>query len=185
MCAATGRVLMPGEGFVAALVERAESEELDRVDYSAAAWDAGSRPARVFACWRGVVQSPDAKKKVLIDDAALVEIFEQLAGQTDPKRVAFRFVLALILIRKRLIVCETTRPGKGGATMLVRPKGPKVEGVPFELSEVVDPGLDEATIADVTDQLTAVMAGADPVGEPGSTVVTVGQAGEAARGGAA
>ena len=35
--------------------------------------------------------SPDAKKKVLIDDAALVEIFEQLAGQTEPRRVAFRF----------------------------------------------------------------------------------------------
>ncbi|MBX3357207.1 MAG: hypothetical protein KF745_02145 [Phycisphaeraceae bacterium] len=165
VCAATGSALGPGDRFVAVLLEHDETEELVRVDYSADAWDSGARPPRpdlVFATWRAVVAAPDAKRRVLVDDAALVDLFEQLADTTEPRRLAFRYVLALILIRKRLLVCEATR----GSTMLVRPKGPRDEGTPAA-TEVIDPGLDDATILDVTEQLTAVMAGSGETGTPG------------------
>lgn len=160
VCAASGRTLRPGDEFVATLVERPESEELDRLDFGLEEWEAGQRPAgRVFAFWRGMVCPPEARRRALIDDEALLELFEQLAGQNEPRRVAFRFVLALILIRKRILACEQTR----GTTMLVRVRGAARREDGADLSEVLDPGLDDATIAEVTEQFSAVMAGGDPL----------------------
>src|SRR5262245_8339457 len=105
-CAATGRLLAVGEHFVVALVEPEGSDDLVRIDYSLEAWSRGSRPAppaRVFGYWKGVVLPPSAKPHALIDDEGLLDLFDQWGEQTDPRRVAFRFVLALILIRKRLL----------------------------------------------------------------------------------
>src|SRR5690606_24010444 len=99
VCAATGRKLDVGERFVAALVEREDSEELRRIDFSMEAWDEGARPRGLFGFWRGVVPAAGAKKQVLIDDEAVLDLFEQLSSATDDRRVAFRFVLALILVR--------------------------------------------------------------------------------------
>jgi hypothetical protein len=159
VCSATGRALLPGDPFVAVLLERPDSDDLDRRDYSREAWDAGCRPSsgRIFASWRGTVPAHETRRRLLIDDGALLDLFEQLAEQTEPRRVAFRYVLALILIRKRLLSCEATRTG----SMVVRvrrPGDPRSAAGPVE---VADPGLDDATIADVMDQLTAVMAGDD------------------------
>jgi hypothetical protein len=166
ICAATGRALAPGDAYVAVLLERPDSDDLDRQDYSRDAWDAGCRPSsgRIFASWRGLVPPHDARRRLLIDDSALLDLFEQLAEQTDPRRVAFRYVLALILIRKRFLTWEATRPG----SIVVRVRRPGGPTSAADAVEVADPGLDDATIADVMDQLTAVMAGDDlPAGAAG------------------
>jgi hypothetical protein len=177
VCAATGRKLAVGERFVAALAESAETEDLIRMDYSLEAWEQGARPegGRLFGFWRAVVPESDAKQRVLIDDDAIVDLFEQLAETTDPKRVAFRFVLALVLIRKKLLTCESSRAprakatgdggegvGEGGSepgALLVRRRGdPRPpEGPP--LMEVIDPGLTDEAIDDVIQQFEAVMSG--------------------------
>jgi hypothetical protein len=107
------------EPYVTALVEVPDSEQFARVEYSAQAWAAGARPERMFGFWRAVVPEPNAKPRLFIDDDALLDMFEQLAETTDPKRVAFRFVLALMLIRKRVLVCEDAR----ARVMLVRARG--------------------------------------------------------------
>jgi hypothetical protein len=171
VCAATGRRLAPGERFVAALVESEGSDELARVDFAAEAWDDGARPRGLFGFWRGSVQAPDAKKKVLIDDEAILDLFEQLAGAADQRRVAFRFVLALILVRKRLLVCESTRAARGGqpGVMLVRRKGDPRPPEGPALREVIDPGMTDEAIDEVIQQFEAVMAGeADPAGATGA-----------------
>ena len=131
-CAATDRELATGDRFVAALVQRPEEEVFERLDFSEQAWMDGTRPARgltLYGFWRGVVQEPGAKKRLLIDDQSLLELFEQseddLGGAagtdgqvapTNSERLAFRFVLGLILLRKRLLVQE----GSKGRNMLVR-----------------------------------------------------------------
>ncbi len=161
VCAATGRRMNIGEAFVAALVESEETDDLQRVDYGAEAWEGGARPARLFGFWRGVMAEPDAKKHVLIDDDALLDLFEQLGAATDARRVAFRFVLCLTLVRKRLLVCESTRAPRGGepGVMLIRRKGdPRPpEGPAF--IEVIDPGMTDEAIDEVIQQFEAVMAG--------------------------
>lgn len=187
-CAATGRDLLTGEAYVAALVQSPDSDDIRREDFSAASWDAGARPRKPLAMigfWRGTVHEPGAGKKrfLLIDDAALLELFEQTGedlegvghgsdadfkAAAEADRLAFRFVLALLLMRKRLLIHERNTPippggGGGRPNLLVRVKGeprPEGAGTPGELAliEVVDPGLDEAAILRVTQQLRAVLS---------------------------
>lgn len=159
---------------MAVLAQPRASEDFVRLDYALDAWNGGARPDRsmiVLGFWRTLVSEPGAKKKLLIDDQSLLELFEQsgdegaqapgaddagAALQGNETREAFRFVLALILLRKRLIVQEGSK-GKGGRTMLLRVRGvPKPPEGPAYI-EVLDPGLDEATIVRVTQQLGAVL----------------------------
>ncbi len=156
VCASTGVALEPGTPFVACLVERESEEGLDRLDYGREAWEGGARPARLFAFWAGVVPRPDEKPRVFIDDDALVSIFDQLEGATDPKRQAFRYVLGLVLIRKRLIRQVGTREARGDepAAMLIKRRGAPAEQEP---EAVVDPSLDAATVAEVTAQLGTIL----------------------------
>jgi hypothetical protein len=165
-CAATGRALAVGEAFMAALVERQSDGRLERLDYSLDAWTGGARPGsglQLVGTWRSVIRPAEAPRQRLIDDAELLDLFEQLGQSEGRQQLAFRFILALILIRKRLLRCVGSRPVPGGVgeVMLVHPTkaaGGSGEGPPVE---VVDPGLDEQTIAEATEQLGAVMLGLD------------------------
>jgi hypothetical protein len=159
VCAATGRRFLPGEAVVTVLLEVEGTEELQRLEYSCQAWDAGgggARPqggARVFGSWRGRAPDPDAKRRGVIDDQAVLELFEQLEGQAEERRVAVRYVLGLLLVRKRLMVLEASRPGM----MLLRRKG-EDEG---EAIEVVDPGLSDEAVEGVVEQLKGLLGGAE------------------------
>ncbi len=158
MCAASGRALAAGDRVVVALIERTDDAGLDRIDFAEEAWDAGARdPAgrRVFAHWRGAQPEPNAKPRQFIDDDALLDLFHQLgesgAGAGDGRgRAAFRYVLALILCRKRLLVLEGSAPG----AILVRPRGSEAGSATVR---VEDPGLDEAMLAAATEQVGAVL----------------------------
>ncbi|MCC6321586.1 MAG: hypothetical protein IT438_09160 [Phycisphaerales bacterium] len=167
-CAATDRELLTGEGFVAALLQNRENEEFVRLDFSSDAWPAGRSPQRslipenhaLLGSWRGLVPEPGAKRRMLVDDASLVEMFEQsdVPGEDegdDRTREAFRYLLALILLRKKLLVCEKTTAG----SMYVRARGAPKPSEGGELIEVVDPKLDGATIERVSTRLAAVMEG--------------------------
>ncbi|MCB9840081.1 MAG: hypothetical protein H6809_00330 [Phycisphaeraceae bacterium] len=169
VCAATGRPLEVGERFVAVLVEPTAGAGggpagLERLDFSVAAWDDGRRPeGEVFAFWRSVVAAPGAKKRQLVDDAALVDLFEQLEGASEARKVAFRYLLALVLVRKRLLHMEGTRTLDGASVLLVRPKGvavpPERGGDGPALVEVVDPGLDARAMEEGTEELSAILLG--------------------------
>lgn len=189
VCAATGRPISTGEPYIAALVQviGPQGEEYRRVDLSLEAWQSGARPRAnfeggdgrplpVFGSWRGVMPEPGAKRRILIDDESLLDLFEQsgdeggVAGEptttvegaaapTPDDRRTFRFMLALILLRKKLLVCE--RSDKDG-TMFVRPRGAPKASEGGVLSPVEDPRLGEASIARVVGQLTALLDGETP-----------------------
>lgn len=164
-CAATGRELPTGERFVAALTQSIETEEFVRQDFCAEAWQGGARPEKgllLLGFWRGVVLEAGAKKKLLIDDESLLDLFEQTGEESadgTQERGVFRFVLALILLRKRLLVQEGSRAEGGRGIMLVRTRGtPKPPEGPAYL-EVVEPRIDAQSLARVTQQLSAVLSG--------------------------
>lgn len=154
-CAFSGDALGPGDRYIACLVERDGEDGLDRVDVGLPAWEAGRRPDRLFAFWTARIAQPDEKPRLFVDDDSLIGIFDQLASADDPKRLAFRYVLALVLVRKRLIRQVGTRPAKGDtpAAMLVKRRGAPDE----EPEPVVDPSLDAQTIAEVTAQLGTIL----------------------------
>lgn len=159
-CAATGEPLGPGDHAVAALVDDGAGAELERLDYSEEGWNKGPRPEHLFGFWRYIVLHPDAKPEPLIDDTALLDLFEQLEGVSERRRVAFRFILALILIRKRILRHKSTLQRDDVSVLLVQARG--VDGWDPEAAciEVIDPDLDEAIIIDVTEQLDMALRGA-------------------------
>lgn len=155
VCAATGAPLAPGDAFVAALFE-AENDALERRDYSAGAWNDERPPAGLFAYWKGVVPEPTKSSRLEIPFDSLLDLFEQLEDAEDPRRVAFRYVLALLLARKRLvsIVGERAAQSDSPGALLVRPKGADPAEPPVE---VTDPGLDEAALNAVTEQVAEIL----------------------------
>lgn len=175
VCAATGRQLRTGDPFVSALCQDVQTEEFRRVDYSIDAWEGGARPGsplELIGTWRGTVPDPNEKRKLLLDEGSLLDLFEQTAdavagatSETNRRREVFRFVLALILIRKRLLICEKSTWSNGTASvMLVRPKGvPRPPEGPA-LIEVADPGMSDDDVAAVIEQLQSILV--DPGTEP-------------------
>ena len=177
-CAATGAELSTGEEFVAALAQSLETEEFVRLDYSPDAWSAGARPTPpllLLGFWRGRVPEPGAKPRMLLDDASLLDLFEQtletLEREPNPQRGAFAYVLALILVRKRLLIIESSRPG----SMTVRAKGAPRPGEPGHsdsLVEIREPDMDEESIALAAEALKAVLSDSAPSQPAAGAVAT-------------
>lgn len=189
-CAFTGRTLEPGELYVAALVEVDEAPAdthapdkrptasssavyggLKRLDVSLDQWDQGHRPDRLFSYWKTRVPEPNAKRKLFVDDDVLMTLFRRLEAAEQAQRLAFRFVLCLILMRKKLLRYDSTlkraaAPQPDGSTTeeewwLVTPKADVAKG-PLgrwsdEQLEVLNPQLDEAQVQQVTRQLGEVL----------------------------
>jgi len=152
-CAARDIELLPGTSCVATLCQDGE-EGLKRLDFSTEAWDEGTRPEGMFSFWRTVVPAEDAKPKQLIDETVLLTIFEQLAGDERPRKVSLRFVLALILMRKRLLRFLGRTEEDGVVVWQMRPKGATPESPSIE---VVDPGLGDDDVISLSEQLSEVL----------------------------
>lgn len=153
-----------GEHYIATLLERDGHEELSRADYSLDAWESGARPAppaRLFASWRAVVPDSASKRQAYLGDDELLELFERLADTTEARRLAFRYLLALMLVRRKVLKYEGTREG----IMTVRQRTPAGAPQP-EPWQVVDPKLDDQTIAGALEQLGEIMALEGPGAPP-------------------
>lgn len=164
VCASTGAKIGVGEEYIAALFESEDGVSLERRDYSMDAWRAGSRPgpqARMFGAWKAVMPAPNETRQTLVDDESLMDLLEQLAESTEPARISFRYILALLLMRRRLLKYEGTRRDRPdsprGLVMLVR-RSTKVDEPQAPLIEIVDPGMDDQAIADAIEQVGSVLA---------------------------
>lgn len=159
VCAASGEPIEPGDRFIAAIVEREGGEgQYERRDYCVGAWEGGARPDGVFGFWRGVMPEPNAKPRQFIDDEALLDLFDQLGESEEEKQVAFRYLLALILMRKRLLRHAGSRrhAASGQDVILVRARGSDPDAPPIE---VRDPGMDEESVLAASEQLDRVLWG--------------------------
>jgi hypothetical protein len=115
-CVVTGRELQPGERFYSALVE--EGHQFVRRDYSNDAWQ--GPPPGAFSFWTGVVTTTLEKAKPRFDDDLLEECFHRLEGQTEPSRLNFRYVVALLLMRRRRFKFENASVAGGVETISLR-----------------------------------------------------------------
>ncbi len=151
VCTASGRRLEPGSPCVAALVERAEDEGFDRLDFSVEAWEGGTRPERLLGFWRTTVPDPHGPARAFVDDSVLLELFEALAGDDRRRRVAYRFILALVLMRKKLLRYAGRRGQGEDERWLMVPRGSQ------EPVEVVNPRLSDDDVRELTEQLGEVL----------------------------
>lgn len=148
-CAVSGGEIPPGTKFMAALRETPAGFE--RLDISATAWESFDGKSDLLAFWQSVMPEPHRKPKVFVDDTVLCELFERLADVEEPAKVSFRFVLGLILMRKRLVTYDSTRHDGGREIWRVKLKGRE------QPLDMVDPKLSEDQLGDVTQQLGQIL----------------------------
>jgi hypothetical protein len=146
-CAATGRPFEEGEEFYTVLLE--DGESFRRVDYSLSGWS--GPPDRAFCHFKSRVPVKEKQKKLLVDQEVLIGFFERLAEESEPVRIQFRFVLALILMRKRLLRYDGSKMEDG------------VEVWTMTLTRdqtghrVINPNLTDEQIEGVSTQLSAIL----------------------------
>ena len=116
-CSVSGRTLAAGEKCYAVLSE--DDGKYVRRDFAAEAWN-GPPPGTV-AFWAGRVPASDRPRKPTFNEELLVDWFGHLAGRTEPDRVNFRYVVALLLMRrKRLKFEDATRAESGESVLWLR-----------------------------------------------------------------
>jgi hypothetical protein len=180
-CSACAAPLAPGAACWAALVEwqRKSGEPAEpnakeiptspwqRLDFCQACWAAGKRPAppaEMFSFWKSITPEPEKKRKIFVDDSVLMDLFNRLADRTDLTDIRFRFVLALLLMRKKLHKYEGTEPLPPELEQRFAQWAPKPEwwkmtprgGVAPVM--VINPHLSAQQIGEVSQQLSTILA---------------------------
>ena len=148
-CWQTDTEFEAGTEYYATLVEG--DEGMERMDYSIEYWQE-HKPA-VFCFWKTkMVAAEDKKKKNLfVDDDMLMTFFERLSEETDPEKISFRFVLMLVLMRKRILKYKSSTTEDGVEKWLLRVTGQDRE------AQVVDPKLTEDKIEQLTAQMGVIL----------------------------
>lgn len=111
-CAVTGRELRPGEIFYSVLL--ADGISWKRLDYSAESWH--GPPDGCVAWWRTQLPRPEQKKRWAPGEVML-RCWEELAEHPD--RADFRYILTLLMIRRRILRLEESRRTEDGREVLV------------------------------------------------------------------
>lgn len=159
VCAATGADLTPGELHVAALLEHPEESALTRVLYALDAWEAGPElpeGATLFGFWRRrVPEEGERDTHALVSDDEVMDLFEQMEGATDESQVVFRYLIALMLMRKRRLILERADRDGDVSTLVVRQR---VKGGDGPVFEVVDPQMDDEAITQGIEALGRVVS---------------------------
>ena len=112
-CAASDRELKPGEVFYSVLLS--EGAEIVRCDYAAEAWKGA--PDNAVGWWKSQMPDPQANKMHWAPNEVMLHYFEQLAN--EPEKEDTRYVLALLMLRRRLMRLEETQRDEQGQETLV------------------------------------------------------------------
>jgi hypothetical protein len=146
-CAVSGRELKAGEKFYSVLSQ--EGGKLVRRDYAAEAWR--GPPAGAFSFWSGRVPAAEPGRKLRIDDDLLADCFQRLEGHAEPAQVNFRYVVALLLMRRKRFKFEEARVEDGHEVLRLRCTR---TGAQYD---VVNPGLTEDEMVAVQDEVFKVL----------------------------
>ncbi|MHC4123395.1 MAG: hypothetical protein ACYSSI_07465 [Planctomycetota bacterium] len=146
-CCGTKRKIECGEEYFAALVETEEG--LERRDFCVDYWD--SEKPEVYCYWRSRLPDPDQKKQLFVDDDMLMAFFERLAEETEQEKINFRFVITLVLMRKRKLKYDSTEMKDDKEIWKLRVVGDK------QIVEVENPHLAEEQIGELTSQIGQIL----------------------------
>src|SRR6056297_2858332 len=96
-CFKLDRPLRDGEWYYSVVIE--DDEDLLRRDYSAESWT--DPPAGALGWWKSQMPTQEQRKLVLAPPEVLVDLLRQLEHR--PEQAKIRFLLALMLLRRRLL----------------------------------------------------------------------------------
>lgn len=145
-CHATGRPLRPGEKYFSVLVETPVGQE--RWDYSEEGWS--GPPDGTIGFWKGrLPEEQQAPKPREIPVDVMISAFDRWIDDppTEERTLRLRYVLALLLVRKRALKLHSIRR-EGSEDILVVRRHSSSETIDIPAVE-----LDESRLAEVEAEL--------------------------------
>ena len=128
-CATTGEDLAPGSTCYSVLVER--NGELQRLDFSSQGWS--GPPEGALGVWKCQVPKAVEVRHEPLDTNALMRCFEVLTEEANPEREGLRYILALLLVKKRRLRLDGSRTD--GETEYLQLAGANGEGA-YEVQDL-------------------------------------------------
>jgi hypothetical protein len=145
-CSVTGREFAPGESYYSVLM--GEGEQLKRIDYGADAWQ--GPPPEAVGWWKSQIPDRNALRKRWAPNDVMLNFWDELAEQ--PERQDMRYVLTLLLVRRRVFRLEEEKFDAEGREMLtvycprrettyqvpaVLPESPRIDQIQQELAALL------------------------------------------------
>lgn len=149
-CHATQRELRPGDTNFSVLVP--EGAEVVRQDYSREAWE--GPPEDAICWWKATVPDPTSTKAHWAPSDIMLDYFERLLQ--DPDHADAAYVLALLMVRRKIVRLDDTEVGEDGVQRLV------LTGLKRDASykiPVVEPSA--ARIVQIQNELTTLLQTGD------------------------
>jgi len=151
-CGVSGRILEEDEVFYTAILDAPDGGEgFERRDFAAEAWQ--GPPEGTLCHFKTRLPRKDEPKKTFVDDDVMINFFLRLADADEGLKLRFRFVLSLILMRKRVLkYVRTIREGdrEFWEMRLMRDKSHHC---------VFNPVLSEDEIEELSGELSAILHG--------------------------
>ena len=146
VCAVSGREIRAGETFHSVLLR--DGADVKRLDYAHDAWTGA--PPEALAAWTSVMPEREGSHKPkLAPSEVLLRLFSELAD--DPAQHDLRYVLTLMLIRRRLLRLEETKSRDGVETLVLY--CPRDEQT-YEVAVAMPP---EPRVQQIQDYLTSLL----------------------------
>jgi hypothetical protein len=145
-CTATGREFAPGETYYSVLVT--EGGELKRHDYAAGVWQ--GPPQEAVGWWKSQIPDRTTARKRWAPNDVMLDFWDELAEQPDKQDM--RYVLTLLLVRRRVFRLEEEKHDPAGQELLVvycprrettyqvpavSPESPRVDQIQEELAALL------------------------------------------------
>jgi hypothetical protein len=148
-CGTCGRAFTEGEEFISVVLE--VKEGFERRDVCAGCWK--EPPPEAVCFFKTRLAKKEKAKRTFVDDGVLVDFFLRLADAEEPHKQRFRFVLSLILLRKRLVKYERTIREELREFWEMRLMRDKT------LHKVFNPALADTEIEELTRELSTILQG--------------------------
>ena len=146
-CSGTGKKIEYGEEYFAALVETPEG--LHRRDFCDDYWQ--QQKPDVFCYWKTKLPDPGQKRQIFVDDEMLMAFFDRLEKETEQEKINFRFVLMLVLMRKRRLKYDSSKIEDGKEIWRLRVVGEN------QFIDVMNPHLDQQQIEQLSSQIGEIL----------------------------
>jgi hypothetical protein len=161
-CSACTREFQEGEEVFCALFDRVTTFE--RRDYCTACWPPQDASG-VYSRWQRLMPHREKPVTKHVNAEVVYDFFRKLEGEMDRLKQCFRYVLGLMLMRKKVLKFKGVERGDGGEGLRLTDPHTGVEYL------VPDPILTEAEVTSLTEEIGKILnisfeAGSGPASSP-------------------
>ncbi|HUU69722.1 MAG TPA: hypothetical protein VM186_09370 [Planctomycetota bacterium] len=151
-CCSCRKKFTGGDHLYSAIFDR--GQQFERKDYCPPCWENAQAAETPFSLWKTHVPTKEEERKLLVDDSVLMDFFLRLVdeqGEQAEHKVKFRYILALVLMRKRILRFADILREDGKEYIVLRYPKEKLE------FKVLDPGLAEEEADTVKEDLSQIL----------------------------